>query len=132
MGADGAEERAPAAPAPRAERAGLLLAWGLFNPFFEQKEYLEAYVAEEVAERMLSKSQALREEFTAFFSKALHRDFTKRFDTALEMKRFREAAGGERPLARGEPVEHLRDRPAGDVRRGRRRVRGGRDRGDGV
>lgn len=40
------------------------LAWGLFNPFFEQKEYLEAYVAEEVAEQMLSKSQALREEFT--------------------------------------------------------------------
>lgn len=40
------------------------LSWGFFNPFFEQKEYLEAYVAEEVAEQMLQKSAALREEFT--------------------------------------------------------------------
>jgi hypothetical protein len=30
------------------------LQWGFFNAAFEQKEYMEAYVAEEVAERMLA------------------------------------------------------------------------------
>ncbi|MFO0725178.1 MAG: M14 family metallopeptidase [Myxococcota bacterium] len=40
-----------------------LLAWGFFNAFFEKKEYLEPYVAEEAAEAMLAKDPALREAF---------------------------------------------------------------------
>jgi hypothetical protein len=36
-----------------------LLAWGFFNNAFEQKEYMEDYVAEEVAREMLSKDPAL-------------------------------------------------------------------------
>ena len=40
-----------------------LLAWGEFNNAFEQKEYMEAYVAEEVARDMLAKDPALKTEF---------------------------------------------------------------------
>ncbi len=40
-----------------------LLAWGAFNNFFEQKEYMEAYVAEEVAREMLAADQALAAQF---------------------------------------------------------------------
>lgn len=39
------------------------LAWGLFNAHFEQKEYMEDYVAEEVAREMLAKDAALKAEF---------------------------------------------------------------------
>jgi murein tripeptide amidase MpaA len=38
-------------------------AWGFFNTAFERKEYMEAYVAEKVAEDMLQKDPALRREF---------------------------------------------------------------------
>ncbi|KFN46958.1 M14 family metallopeptidase [Arenimonas metalli] len=40
-----------------------LLAWGHFNNHFERKEYMEAYVAEDVARAMLAKDPALRAEF---------------------------------------------------------------------
>jgi hypothetical protein len=40
-----------------------LLAWGAFNNHFERKEYMEAYVAEDVAREMLAKDPALRAEF---------------------------------------------------------------------
>ena len=40
-----------------------LLGWGWFNGAFEQKEYMEDYVAEEVAREMLAKDPALRAEF---------------------------------------------------------------------
>ena len=40
-----------------------LLAWGEFNNHFEQKEYLEAYVAEAVAREMLAKDATLKAEF---------------------------------------------------------------------
>jgi hypothetical protein len=40
-------------------------AWGMFNPAFEQKEYMEAYVAEAVAREMLAKDPAMRAEFEA-------------------------------------------------------------------
>jgi hypothetical protein len=40
-----------------------LLGWGEFNNAFEQKEYMEAYVAEEVARDMLAKDPALKAEF---------------------------------------------------------------------
>ncbi len=41
-----------------------LLAWGFFSGIFEQKEYMEEYVAESVAEQMLSRDAALRQEFS--------------------------------------------------------------------
>ena len=40
-----------------------LLAWGLFNNAFERKEYMEDYVAEEVARDQLEADPALRAEF---------------------------------------------------------------------
>jgi hypothetical protein len=40
-----------------------LLAWGFFNSAFERKEYMEAYVAEQVALDMLSKDARLKAEF---------------------------------------------------------------------
>ena len=40
-----------------------LAAWGEFNNFFEQKEYMEAYVAEDVARDMLAKDPALKAAF---------------------------------------------------------------------
>jgi len=40
-----------------------LLQWGEFNNAFERKEYMEAYVAEEVAEKMLAADPALKADF---------------------------------------------------------------------
>jgi len=40
-----------------------LVSWGFFNTAFEPKEYMEGYVAEDVAEQMLKKDPALQKEF---------------------------------------------------------------------
>jgi hypothetical protein len=40
-----------------------LVAWGEFNTAFERKEYMEDYVAEEVARDMLAKDPALKARF---------------------------------------------------------------------
>jgi hypothetical protein len=40
-----------------------LARWGEFNAAFERKEYMEAYVAEQVAQEMLEKDPALAAEF---------------------------------------------------------------------
>ena len=40
-----------------------LVAWGEFNNAFERKEYMEDYVAEEVAREMLAKDPALKARF---------------------------------------------------------------------
>ena len=40
-----------------------LVSWGYFNTAFERKEYMEAYVAEDVAKEMLKKDPALQKEF---------------------------------------------------------------------
>lgn len=42
-----------------------LAAWGEFNNAFERKEYMEDYVAEEVAEQMLAEDPRLRDAFEA-------------------------------------------------------------------
>jgi hypothetical protein len=42
-----------------------LVAWGLVNAVFEQKEYIESYVVEELAEAMLREDPALGREFVA-------------------------------------------------------------------
>jgi hypothetical protein len=39
------------------------MAWGFFDPIFEQKEYGEAYVLEKLARDMMAKDPKLREEF---------------------------------------------------------------------
>jgi hypothetical protein len=40
-----------------------MLAWGWFNAHFERKEYMEDYVAEDVAREMLARDPAVRAEF---------------------------------------------------------------------
>jgi hypothetical protein len=40
-------------------------AWGLFNACFEQKEHMEPYVAEQIAQQMLDKDPLLAAEFSA-------------------------------------------------------------------
>jgi hypothetical protein len=40
-----------------------LVSWGFFNTAFERKEYMEAYVAEDVAAQMLKNDPAVRKEF---------------------------------------------------------------------
>ncbi len=40
-----------------------LASWGFFNTAFERKEYMEAYVAEEVALEMLKKDAELKKAF---------------------------------------------------------------------
>ena len=40
-----------------------LVAWGFLNASFEQKEYMESYVAEEIGAAMLRDDPALRAEF---------------------------------------------------------------------
>ncbi|WP_394836719.1 peptidase M14 [Pendulispora rubella] len=42
-----------------------LVAWGFFNGAFERKEYMEDYVAEEEARKMLAANPALKSEFEA-------------------------------------------------------------------
>jgi hypothetical protein len=39
------------------------LSWGFFNASFERKEYMEAYVAEQVGAQLLKKDPAIRQEF---------------------------------------------------------------------
>jgi hypothetical protein len=38
-------------------------AWGFFNACFEHKEYIEPYVADQIARTLLTQTPALREEF---------------------------------------------------------------------
>jgi hypothetical protein len=38
-------------------------AWGFFNACFEQKEYMEPYVAEQIARSVLAQNPGLKEEF---------------------------------------------------------------------
>jgi hypothetical protein len=42
-----------------------LLAWGEFNNAFERKEYMEEYVAEDVAREQMARDPALAAEFRA-------------------------------------------------------------------
>ncbi|MYM21402.1 peptidase M14 [Duganella sp. FT135W] len=71
-----------------------LLAWGEFNNAFERKEYMEEYVAEEVARDQLDADPALREEFR----KKLDTDaaFNKSPEKRLEFFAKRHASWDER------------------------------------
>ena len=59
--------------------ADSLLAWGEFNNAFERKEYMEEYVAEDVARDQLEADPALRAEFQ------------KKLDTDAEFNKSRQA-----------------------------------------
>jgi murein tripeptide amidase MpaA len=71
-----------------------MLAWGWFNNAFERKEYMEDYVAEEVARDMLARDPALR----ATFEKKLKDDpkFAASADARLEFFYRRHTAWDER------------------------------------
>lgn len=55
------------------------LYWGLFNRFFELKEYMEDYVAEDVAKQMLEDKQIADEFKEKLKDEAFAKDPTKRF-----------------------------------------------------
>ncbi|HKS58698.1 MAG TPA: M14 family zinc carboxypeptidase [Steroidobacteraceae bacterium] len=59
-----------------------LVSWGFFATAFERKEYMEAYVAEDVAEQMLKSDPAVRKEFEKRLSEdaAFARDPNARLD----------------------------------------------------
>ncbi len=58
------------------------LQWGFFNACFERKEYMEAYVAEDVAQKMLARDPALAAEFAVKLAKdpAFAKDPAARLD----------------------------------------------------
>jgi len=71
-----------------------LLAWGLFNNAFERKEYMEDYVAEQVAREQLESDPALRAEFQKKIDSDA--DFNKTPAKRLEFFAKRHASWDER------------------------------------
>ncbi len=71
-----------------------LLQWGFFNTAFERKEYMEAYVAEEVARDMLGRDAALRAQFEQRI--ASDPDFSNNPQARLEFFAKRHASWDER------------------------------------
>ncbi|PPU04019.1 M14 family metallopeptidase [Xanthomonas arboricola] len=71
-----------------------LLQWGFFNTAFERKEYMEAYVAEEVARDMLANDAALKAQFEQRI--ASDPDFAKNPQARLEFFAKRHASWDER------------------------------------
>jgi hypothetical protein len=61
-----------------------LAAWGAFNSHFEQKEYMESYVAEAVARDMLARDPALK----AGFERRLREDEAFAKDPAARLSFF--------------------------------------------
>ncbi|MET0322181.1 MAG: M14 family zinc carboxypeptidase [Duganella sp.] len=71
-----------------------LLAWGEFNNWFERKEYMEDYVAEDVARDQLDANPALREEFRKKLD--TDADFNKNPQARLEFFARRHSSWDER------------------------------------
>ncbi|AZR23558.1 peptidase M14 [Xanthomonas vasicola] len=71
-----------------------LLQWGFFNTAFERKEYMEAYVAEDVARDMLAHDAALKVQFEQRI--ASDSDFAKNPQARLEFFAKRHASWDER------------------------------------
>ncbi|MEQ8033736.1 M14 family metallopeptidase [Xanthomonas sp. WHRI 6106] len=71
-----------------------LLQWGFFNTAFERKEYMEAYVAEEVARDMLASDAALKAQFEQRI--ASDPDFAKDPQARLEFFAKRHSSWDER------------------------------------
>jgi hypothetical protein len=60
------------------------LAWGWFNAWFEQKEYMEPYATEEEARKMIAADPALK----AAFERALYEDKKLRDDPEARLDFF--------------------------------------------
>ncbi|XUP36073.1 M14 family metallopeptidase (plasmid) [Xanthomonas axonopodis pv. vasculorum] len=71
-----------------------LLQWGFFNTAFERKEYMEGYVAEEVARDMLARDAALKAQFEQRI--ASDPDFANNPQARLEFFAKRHASWDER------------------------------------
>ncbi|MGH8178743.1 MAG: M14 family metallopeptidase [Steroidobacter sp.] len=71
-----------------------LASWGFFNTAFERKEYMEAYVAEEVAREMLRTDPALKKEFERKLSE--EPDFAKSPSARLDFFYQRHSSWDER------------------------------------
>jgi hypothetical protein len=105
-----------------------LVRWGFFNAVFERKEYMEAYVAEEEARRMLEADPALK----AAFEERLRTDPAFKGSPAARLDFFYQrhpAWGAERALSDREE-RGARERARGERARGERR--GARGRGNGA
>lgn len=69
-------------------------AWGFFNSVFEQKEYLEPYVAEDIAKEMMSRDPAVAAEFRRLL--ATDPEFAKDPEARLDFFYKRHASYDER------------------------------------
>ncbi len=78
------------------------VAWGFFNAVFEQKEYIESYVVEELAERMLAEDPALRAEFERRLAEdpAFAADPRRRLDFFHQRSPYWDARKDEVPILR--------------------------------
>ena len=78
-----------------------LVAWGFLNAVFEQKEYMESYVAEEIGEAMLRDDAAVRAEFEkALADPAFAADPRQRLDFFYRRSPYWDTAKDVVPLLR--------------------------------
>ncbi len=79
-----------------------LVAWGLFNAIFEQKEYAEAYVMEPLARQMSAEDAALRREFAErlAWDEAFARNPQQRLDFFYRRSPYADARQNVYPVAR--------------------------------
>jgi hypothetical protein len=79
-----------------------LVAWGFLNAAFEQKEYVEGYVLEELAERMLADDAKLRAEFLERLAKApeFRADPARRLDFFYSRSPYLDTRKSEVPILR--------------------------------
>ena len=79
-----------------------LVAWGFLNAAFEQKEYVESYVLEELAERMLADDPQLRAEFLERLGKepAFRDDPARRLDFFYARSPYLDTRKSEVPILR--------------------------------
>jgi hypothetical protein len=90
------------------EASESLVTWGFFNAVFEQKEYMEAYVAEEAAEDMLHADPALRQEFDRALAAdvELAKDPRRRLDFFYRRHPSWDERKDEYPVVRVDRVPH--------------------------
>ena len=76
--------------------------WGYFNAIFEQKEYAEAYVMEDVAERMMADDPFLRREYAELVARdsAIARSPAARLNWFYQRSPWRDSALNVYPVAR--------------------------------
>jgi len=85
------------------------VSWGYFNNVFETKEYMEDYVAEDVAEAALAKDPALAAEFAA----KLDSDAEFRANPQARLKFFADRHGSHDDRLGLYPILRVKDVPAG-------------------